>query len=132
MNDRTEEIIRRFEESWTKTENFYRDLLENYDGFSFVEPILELIRKMKDSGESKNFRIGTSMHTLVISRSVDYGLRNDQKAIRIKRINDLKDAFEFEIIMHQGDERYREYRVTDLNDERVMKLIKTLKGTLID
>lgn len=132
MDNRTEEIVRRFEESWTETENFYRDLLENYDGFSFVESILELIRKMKDSGESQNFRIGTSMHTLVISRSVNHGLRNDQKEIRIERINDLKDGFEYEVVMRQGDERYREYRVTDLSDERVMKLIKTLKGTLID
>ena len=132
MDNRTEEIIRRFEESWTETESFYRDLLENYDGFSFVEPILKLIRKMNDSGESQNFRIGTSMHALVISRSVDHGLRNDQKEIRIERVNDLKDGFEYEVIMRQGDERYREYRVTDLSDERVLKLIKTLKGTLID
>ncbi|MEM6516963.1 MAG: hypothetical protein AAF688_12325 [Bacteroidota bacterium] len=132
MDNRTEEIIRRFEKSWTETESFYRDLLENYDGFSFVEPILELIRKMKDSGESQNFRIGTSMHTLVISRSVDHGLRNDQKEIRIEKVNDLKDGFEYEVIMRQGDELYREYRVTDLSDERVMKLIKTLKKTLID
>ena len=132
MDNRTEEIIRRFEESWTETESFYRDLLDNYDGFSFVEPILELLRKMKDSGESQNFRIGTSMHTLVISRSVDHGLRNDQKEIRIVRVNDLKDGFEYEVIMRQGDVRYREFRVTDLSDERVNKLIKTLKGTLID
>ena len=132
MDNRTEEIIRRFEESWTETESFYRDLLENYDGFSFVEPILELIRKMQDSGESKNFRIGTSMHTLVISRSVVHGLRNDQKEIRIERIDNLKDGFEYEVVMLQGGKRYREYRVSDLSDERVMKLIKSLKGTLID
>ena len=132
MDNRTEEIIRRFEESWSETEGFYRDLLENYEGFSFVKPILQLIEKMKDSGDSQNFRIGTSMHTLVISRSVKHGLRNDQKEIRIERINDLQDGFEYAVVMRQGGERYREYRVTDLSDERVMKLIKTLKGTLID
>ena len=132
MDNRIEEIIRRFEESWSETESFYRDLLENYEGFSFVEPILQLIQKMKDSGDSQNFRIGTSMHTLVISRSVKHGLSNDQKEIRIERINDLQDGFEYEVVMRQGDEQYRKYRVTDLSDERVMKLIKTLKGTLID
>ena len=132
MDNRAEEIIRQFEKSWAETESFYRDLLENYEGFGFVEPILELIKKMIDSGESKNFRIGTSMHTLVISRSVDHGLRKDQKEIRIERINDLKNGFEYEVIMRDGGKRYREYVVTDLSDERVMKLIKTLKGILID
>ncbi|BFP39603.1 hypothetical protein FGF1_04480 [Flavobacteriaceae bacterium GF1] len=132
MDNRTEEIIKRFEDSWTETENFYRDLFESHEGFSFVKPILELIREMRDSGESQNFRIGTSMHTLVISRSVNHVLRDDQKEIRIEWINELIDGFEYEVVMRQGDKRYREYKVTDLNDERVIKLIKTLRGTIID
>lgn len=132
MNNRTQEIIKRFEDSWTETESFYCDLLDNHEGFGFVIPILELIRKMRGSGESQYFRIGTSMHTLVFSRSVNHGLRNDQKEIRIECINNLKGEFEYEVTMRQGDKRYREFRVTDLNDERVIKLIKTLKGALID
>lgn len=132
MDIRTEEIIKRFENSWNETESFYRDLLENYQGFQFVSPILELIEKLKELGEFRNFRIGTSMHTLVISRSVEHGLRDDQKEIRIERINDLPDAFEYEVIMRQGGKIYRKHRVRDLNDEKVMKLVKTLKGTLID
>jgi hypothetical protein len=132
MDNRTEEIIKRFEHSWNETESFYRDLLENHIGFNFVIPILELIKKMKNSGESQNFRIGTSMHTLIISRSVEHGLRDDQKEIRIERINELSDGFEFDVIMRQGGTIFREYRVRDLNNEKVLKLIRTLKGTLID
>ena len=132
MNKRTEEITRRFAESWEKTELSYRNLLENHEGFNFVKPILDLIDKMKQSGESRYFRIGMSMHTLVISRSVNHGLRDDQKEIRIERINDLPDGFEYEVILRQGPKQYRRYKVTDLNDERVTKLIQTLKRTLID
>ena len=132
MDNRTQEIIKRFEASWTKTERFYRDLLENHKGFGFVKPILELIITMRNSGESQNFRIGTSMHTLVISRSVSHGLRDDQKEIRIERINDLPNGFEYEVILRQGDQRYQEFRVTNLKDDNVMNLIETLKETLID
>ena len=87
---------------------------------------------MKESGDSQNFRFGTSVHTLVISRSVNHGLRNDQKEIRIEKVADLKEGFEFEVIMRQGDEIYRRYNVTDLGDKRVVDLFKTLKDTLID
>ncbi len=132
MDKRTQEIVNRFKDSWDKTEIFYRDLLENYDGFGFVKPILEFISELKNSGESKNFRIGTSVHTLVISRSVAHGIRDDQKEIRIERANDLADGFEYDVIMRQGGKIYREYRVTDLNDSRVIKLVSTLKTTLID
>ncbi|WP_420398737.1 hypothetical protein [Flagellimonas sp.] len=132
MDKRTEEIIKRFENSWNNTETFYRNLLKNHTGFKFVVPILEFIQELKNSGESKNFRLGTSMHTLIISRSVEHGLRDDQKEIRIEKVNNLTDGFEYEVIMRQGKNVFREYRVHNLNDEKVLNLLATLRETLID
>jgi hypothetical protein len=65
---------------------------------------------------------------LIISRSVDHGLRSDQKYIRIDPIN----ANDFEITMSDGDKLYRQYRVNDLKDIRVTKLLQTLKSVLVD
>ncbi|SHG83201.1 hypothetical protein [Flagellimonas flava] len=132
MDKRTDEIIIRFENSWNNTEAFYRNLLEKHTGFNFVAPILEFIQELKNSGESKNFRLGTSMHTLIISRSVEHGLREDQKEIRIEKVNNLPDGFEYEVIMRQGKNVFRVYRVHNLNDEKVLNLLATLKETLID
>ena len=132
MDSRTEEIIRRFEKSWLETQSFFLDLSENHEGFEFVNPILDLISTMKEAGEWKNFRAGTSMHTLVISRSIDHRIREDQKEIRIEWINNLPGAFEYEVIMRQGRNKYREYIIRNLKDEKVLNLFKTLKRTIVD
>jgi len=127
MDERTKDIVERFSHSWIETEQFYDDLIDNYPGFERLKPIRQFISTLKQNGEDKFFRLGTSMHDLVISRSVDHGLRLDQKQIKI-------DAFDtkFEITLRDGDKIYRQYMVDNLNDNRVTKLLRTLKDTLID
>lgn len=126
MDERTVEILRRFDDSWNKTLAFYDDLIGR--GWEHVVPIRDFLVDLDRSGGRKMFRLGTSVYILMLSRSVDHGLRRDQKYIRIDPIN----ANDFEIIMRDGDKRYREYRVKDLKDERIAKLLKTLESTLID
>ncbi|MDN5202824.1 hypothetical protein QQ008_15650 [Fulvivirgaceae bacterium BMA10] len=128
MTDRTQEIITRFQNSWNETEEFYLDLFENYDGFEFIEKILEFIGRLKKEGKNKLFRLGTSMYSLIISRPVDFGLRTDQKYIRIEFIGKA----DFEVILRDGDKIYREYRINDLSNIKLKQLIKTLEDTLID
>ena len=65
---------------------------------------------------------------LMISRSVEHGLRSDQKYIRVDPIN----ADDFEITMGDGEKFYRQYRVKELSDARVTKLLRTLERLLID
>jgi len=65
MDDRTAEILKRFDESWIQTEAFYD--------------------------------------------------RND-----------------FEVTMRDGEKLYRQYRVNQLKDAQVSKLLQTLKSVLID
>ncbi len=127
MNERTQEIINRFEKSWNDTLERYQMLINN-GGFDKWIPIRDLIIKMKENGDWKHFRIGTSMFTLIFSRSVDFGLRTDQKHVKIETLN----FNDYEITFRDADKLYREYRISDLNDIRLTKLLKTLKGTLID
>lgn len=127
MDERTKEIVKRFKHSWSETEVFYNDLITNYPGFECLNPIRQFIETLKQNGEDKYFRLGTSVHILVISRSVNHGLRLDQKHIKI-------DAFDskFEVTLHDGNQVYRQYVVENLSDNRVAKLLRTLKDTVID
>ena len=68
------------------------------------------------------------MHALMISRSVNHGLRTDQKYIRIEAVG----QDDFEVSLRDGNKTYRQYRIKDLKDIRVTKLLQTLKSTLID
>jgi len=68
------------------------------------------------------------LYYLIISRSVEHGLRDDQKYIKIDTIN-LND---YEVVFWDGFKKCREYRIADLNDARLENLLKTLKATLAD
>ena len=127
MDERTTEILKRFNNSWTETEKFYDNLINNYSGFERLKPVKKFIETLQQNGEDKFFRLGTSVHILVISRSVDHGLRRDQKHIKI-------DAYDnkFEVTLRDGHRTYRQFFVESLGDISVAKLLRTLKDTLID
>ena len=127
MNAATEEILKRFRESWRQVESTYADLIKKDSGWDELIPVLAFIQKLHQDGEDNFFRLETSMSSLIISRSVDFGLRQDQKFIRIEKFD-----HSFEIIFRDGHKIYREYCVKDLEDIRVRKLLDTLKRTLVD
>jgi len=128
MDSRTDDILNRFSDSWTKTELFYDNLIKNHPGFDRLVPLRQFIGRLRDKGESKYFRLGTSMHTLIISRSVDNGLRLDQKHIKIESIS----TDDFDVTLRDGDKAYREFRIKNFEDSRLTRLLKTLKDTLVD
>lgn len=128
MNERNIEIINRFANSWIETENRYKELIDEFEGFEKLIPLRNFIQRLKENGEDKNFRLGTSMHILLISRSVNHGLRDDQKYIKIYVI----DFNDFEIVFRDGNKLYREYRIKSLDDIKLINLLKILKHTLID
>jgi hypothetical protein len=128
METRTDEIIKRFKDSWTETESFYDDLIKNHPGFEHLKPLRQFISDLKDKEEFNHFRLGTSVHFLIISRSVAHGLRTDQKSIKIEAIN----TADFEVTFGEGEKLYRQYRIKDFKDVRLTKLLKTLKDTLVD
>jgi len=128
LDDRTAEIIRRFHHSWTDTETRYDDLIQKQSGFEYLRPLRQFIQKLKSNGENNFFRLGTSMHTLIISRSVDHGLRKDQKQIQIDTIG----IGDFEVTLKDGEKTYRQYRLSSLDDIKLLKMLTTLKHTLVD
>ncbi len=127
MDERTTEILKRFSNSWTETEKHFDNLIENYS-FEKLKPIRQFIKELKQKDGDKLFRLGTSIHILVLSRSVDNGLRADQKCLKIDAIKES----DFEITLKDGESMYRQYRITDLGDIKLTKLLKTLKDTLVD
>ena len=128
MDDRTREILNRFNTSWAQTKARFDDLISNHEAFERLIPIREFITHLEESGGKEVYRLGTSIYMLIISRSVDHGLRTDQKYIRIEALG----ANDFEVTMSDGEKIYRQYRVNDLKDSRVIKLFQTLKHVLID
>lgn len=126
MEYRTKEIRARFEKPWIGTEDIFDELLEN--GFERLMPVRDLIKELKSKGDNYHYRIGTSLYMLIFSRSVEDGLRDDQKYLIIDTIgND-----DYEIILRDRYKKYREYRIDDLSDNKLTNLLQTLKGTLID
>ncbi|MCW4470892.1 hypothetical protein OGH69_18130 [Flavobacterium sp. MFBS3-15] len=126
MNERIAEIVKRFGDSWADTEKFY-DAFTAEGHWGKVQPIIKFISDLKQKGYDKYFRLGTSVDMLIISRSVEHGLRNDQKHIKIYAYQDYLD-----VTFREGDKVYRHYEVNDLSDERVLKLLETLMDTMVD
>jgi hypothetical protein len=128
MDDRTCEILNRFYTSWVQTKAHFDDLISCHEEFERLIPIRAFITHLEQAGGKEVYRLGTSIHMLIISRSVDHGLRTDQKYIRIEALS----VNDFEVTMRAGEKMYRQYRVNDLKDSRVIKLFQTLKHVLID
>ena len=128
MDSRTKEILKRFSKSWTDTEKSYDELIALYPGWEKLIPLRQYISQLKEHEEDKFFRAGTSVHSLILSRSVDFGLRTDQKYLRIETIG----TNDYEIAFRDGEKVYREYRIKNLNDYKLTNLLKTLNHTLVD
>jgi len=63
--------------SWDSTEQFYKEMVKA----SFSSEVLELIAQMRQRGYDKTLRAGTSLYSLVVSRSRRHGLRAEQPRI---------------------------------------------------
>ena len=126
MQDRTEAILNLFADSWTETANFFRALIDVH-GWRRKEAVLKFIEDRKNSGDDQLFRIGTSVDGLLISRSINNGLRKDQKFIRIDTYDN-----KFNVVLRDGEKTYREYLLDDLHDPKLIALLNTLKHTLAD
>ena len=127
MDKRTQEILDRFIQSWVDTETYLDDLIYNYPGFERLKPLRKFISKLKTEGEDKFFRLGTSIHDLIISRSVENRLRLDQKYIKIECFDNS-----FYVSLKNGEEVFREYHIDNLSDTRLTNLLETLKHILVD
>jgi len=127
MEEITAEILKRFEESWEQTEDAFANLIDTHPGFERLIPVYLFIQKMKDAGNNQLFRLGISMHDLIISRSAKDGLRGDQKFIRIEAGEDS-----FAVTLADGSKMHRQYTIEELSDPSLVNLLEALKNTPID
>jgi hypothetical protein len=108
--------------SWNEVEQFYlscSDLDKRHE-------ILNLIKKMREKGFDKLLRAGTSLFTLVLSRSRRHGLKEGQNSI----------GFEFEYIanameIHVGKGEKMVFNRIEYN-ETIAQLLKDLCAEDID
>ena len=128
IDKRTQEIIRLFKLSWQQVKERFEELLLKFNFEpKYVQSYIDFINEMIATGQDEHFRAGTTMHNLMISRSVNNGLRLDQKYIKIEIFD-----HGFEAVFRDGASEYRSYKIENLKDPRFLKLLKTLESTLVD
>lgn len=107
----SEDIAQAFFDSWDDVEQFYDHQAHLPDSFqpnptdaaeqeffqkylsqtaahyAWLKSILNLIRELRTHGYNRQFRAGTSLYTLILSRSCEYGLRNEQPRLYFQYID---------------------------------------------
>lgn len=127
MEEITAGVLKQFEESWEQTEETFANFIDTHAGCEHLIPVYLFIQKMKDAGNNHIYRLGTSLHQLIISRSAGEGLRADQKFIRIEAFDDS-----FEATLADGNKMFRQYKMEELSDPNLVNLLEALKSTPID
>ncbi|MEM9526114.1 MAG: hypothetical protein AAGA31_05865 [Bacteroidota bacterium] len=107
--------------SWIDTyTHYYRFYIrQSEDGRGDVSSIIKYLKILTDllkEGYLNDFRIGTSMFSLILSRSIKHHLRSDQKMIKIYLTKDeellshnLNSTLVKENIQYTGIEYIRSY-----------------------
>jgi hypothetical protein len=94
-------VERDFIESWDNIQLFYRKYLRGEYWELLRRSILSLIAEMRTKGYDKQFRVGQSMETFILSRSRRHGLRPGQPILAIYMSEDgnlRADYYETDVI----------------------------------
>jgi hypothetical protein len=86
MNDK--ELTSKFKTSWDEIERFYDYFIVSHPGYEWLLPIKGLIRDIRARGYDQHLRAGQALHSLVLSRSREHGLRFDQPRLSIWPLED--------------------------------------------
>ncbi|MEM9829223.1 MAG: hypothetical protein AAF944_01220 [Bacteroidota bacterium] len=128
MDKRNEEIVKRFQHSWDKVEKHYEHILQ-HNGWEYLIQLTKAIEYWREIGLDKVFRAGNSIHYLILSRSVEHGLRGDQKRILIIPNSDGT----YEINFFEETKKYKELKTNQLLGNRELeRLLKILESVLVD
>ena len=134
MDERTTEIFSRFKKSWDDTEAHY-DMLFQYDGWEFLTELRGFITELRQQNFDKKFRIGTSMYRLIFSRSIEHGLRKDQKQLAIDAFDNGNYNIMFYDFTAPGKliKKYDEFSTTELRgNQRLLNNLNKLANTEVD
>jgi len=86
-DEERKEIEAEFLESWYGIQQSYSGEIFTIR-WIWIRNILPLIKIFRERGYDRQFRAGTSMATLMISRSREYGLRRDQPFLAFDMLED--------------------------------------------
>lgn len=122
------EIEAEFLKSWDKIEEFYSDLF-SYKGWDYTKPIMPVISQLRSMGYDKTLRAGQSLYTFVLSRSRNWGLKDDQHSLKIEPTTQN----EFKVWYSDGQNSVEKLRTDNLlNNNTFWKLLDQLKQLPID
>ncbi|MGG9962916.1 hypothetical protein [Ferruginibacter sp. SUN106] len=121
------DIATKFSDSWIETVQFYNGLIDDDPGFDRLIPLTIFIHQLKRKGADKFFRLGNSMQDLIFSRSIEPGLRPEQKFVAVQAIRNS-----FVVSLREGKKLHKEYTIKDLEDDRLTDLLQVLKDTEIN
>jgi hypothetical protein len=120
------DIENEFIQSWDYREDSFKDLASS-QGWEYVKPIVQLISHLRELGYDKILRAGSSIYALILSRSLIYGLRDDQHNIVI--MVNPQNIFNFNYVA--GRKIIEEYDTADiLNDKEFYRLLDMLANFL--
>jgi hypothetical protein len=80
----THEIEVAFVQSWDWIEQFYRDDLLSQATWRWLGAVPNLLSGLRERGYDRVLRAGQSLFILILSRSREYGLRDDQPFVAIE------------------------------------------------
>ena len=122
-------IKKQFILSWDETKYFYRNSpISKF--FPESWEMLKFIKYLREKGYDKVFRAGQIAFGLVLSRSLHYGLREEQPSLRFVFVNDGINVYK-ENIPKPGTREAQQIRVKKLTQE-IEKLLKSLELKNID
>lgn len=115
-------IEKEFKNSWDEIEEFFKDLTSN-KGWEYVSPILQIISRLRQLGYDKVLRAGKSVYVLRLSRSLKYGLMDDQHHLGV--MVTLQNTFDIHYVV--GENIIEQYETDDvLSDKRFFRLLDDL------
>jgi hypothetical protein len=82
------ELEASFAESWGWVERFYREELLPLPSWQWLGGIVPLIGELKARGYDRSLRAGQSLYVLILSRSREHGLRDEQSNVAIEPRSD--------------------------------------------
>ena len=109
-----------FIKSWEDIEIFYVDLL-SYSGWDRVKPVQDFIKYLRALGYDKLLRAGQSIHILMLSRSKNFGLRDNQHRIGIEATYSNKFR-----VSYIGETKFKEFETENLIDNKDLQEVLNL------
>lgn len=118
--------IERFQQSWRDVEKQLEQRIDD-DGVIYLVPLFMLVQRMSAAGEDRCFRLHTMNRKLLFSRSARSQFRNSQVYLELELMEN-----NFVVTLRDIEKMHRQFTIKDLDDERFIGLLQTVRDLPID